>query len=150
MCLVVAYLLLASSGDKPRIYSSFHHVDGPDRGKPEVVYDYTFTTTDPEGHDVYYWIEWGDGTVEQNKWLGPYSSGEKVNLSHSWTEKATFIIKAKAKDIFDDESGNTEFSVTIPRYKAFNFNFNLLGWLFERFLNLFPILQRLLVQSGLI
>ena len=121
-------------------------VNGPNRGNPGTLYDYTVSTTDPEVHDVYYWIEWGDGTVEQNKWIGPYSSGEKVNLSHSWDEKDTFTITAKAKDTFDDESSSTEFTVTIPRYKTFNFNYNLLNWLFERF----PIFQRLFLRLGLI
>jgi hypothetical protein len=115
-------------------------IDGPNRGKTGKEYDYTVSTTDSEGHDVYYWIEWGDGTVEQNKWIGPYSSGEVVNLSHSWDEKDTFTIEVKAKDIFNDESNSTVFTVTIPRNKVFNFNFNLLSWLFERF----PLLEKLL------
>ena len=37
-----------------------------------------------------------------------------------------------------DSNGNA------PRNKAFNFNFNLLNWLFERFPNMFPILRYLL------
>ena len=121
-------------------------INGPNGGKPETEYDFTVSTTDPEGHNVYYWIEWGDDTVEQNKWIGPYSSGEVINLSHSWDEKDTFTITAKAKDTFDDESNSTEFTITIPRYKTFNFNYNLLSWLFERF----PIFQRLFLRLGLI
>ncbi len=85
------------------------------KGKPGVEYDYTFTTTDDEGDDVYYWIEWGDGTVEQDNWIGPYSSGEKVTFSHSWDKKETFIIKAKAKDIYDSESEWAYLIVQIPR-----------------------------------
>ena len=115
-------------------------INGPDRGKPGVEYNFTVTATDPEGHDVYYWIEWGDGTVEQDYWIGSYSSGEKVNLSHSWNEKDKFTITAKAKDTFDDESNTTKFIINIPRFKTFNFNINLLSWLFERF----PLLEKLL------
>ncbi len=34
--------------------------------------------------------------------------------------------------------------ISMPKYKAFNFNFNLLSWLFEQFPNAFPILRNLL------
>jgi len=35
-------------------------------------------------------------------------------------------------------------SLSTPKNKPFNFNFNLLGWLFERFPNAFPILRHLI------
>jgi hypothetical protein len=31
----------------------------------------------------------------------------------------------------------------MPKNKAFNFNFNLLSWLFERFPRMFPIMRQL-------
>jgi len=68
-----------------------------------------------------------------------YSSGEELTFGHSWIEKETFTIKATAKGIFNAESNNTEFPVTIQRHKPFNLN--LLCWLFERF----PLLERLLI-----
>ena len=34
--------------------------------------------------------------------------------------------------------------LSTPKNKPFNFNFNLLSWLFERFPNVFPILRHLL------
>ena len=120
-------------------------IDGQSYGKIRVEYDYTFNTTDPEGHDVHYWIEWGDGTVEQDDWIGPYSSSEKVKLSHSWSQKKTFIIKAKAKDIFDAESDFTELSVTISRTKVFKFSNYLLELFFEILLNAFPLPKYLIV-----
>jgi len=40
---------------------------------------------------------------------------------------------AKAKDVFDEESKWSEFTVTIPREKSFNLNLNLLNCLFEHF-----------------
>ena len=72
-------------------------IDGPLCGKVGVPYDYTFVTTDPNGDDVYYWIEWGDGNVEE--WIGPYASGEEVIVSHTWSKKGTYTIKARAKDV---------------------------------------------------
>ncbi|MBU1941896.1 MAG: FG-GAP repeat protein, partial [Candidatus Thermoplasmatota archaeon] len=36
-------------------------ITGTTNGKAGVEYDYTFTTTDPDDDEVYYWITWGDG-----------------------------------------------------------------------------------------
>jgi hypothetical protein len=119
-------------------------INGQLSGKPLVEYNYTFITTDPEGHDVYYWIEWDDGTVEQDDWIGPYKSDEIINISHSWSEKKIFIIKAKTKDIYGAESDFTELTVTIPRNKTFNFNVYLLEQLFEQFLKALQMLKYLI------
>ncbi|KAA0001587.1 MAG: hypothetical protein FE048_05275, partial [Thermoplasmata archaeon] len=34
---------------------------GPTEGKIRTEYEYTFVATDPDGDDVYYWIQWGEG-----------------------------------------------------------------------------------------
>ncbi|MBU0496894.1 MAG: hypothetical protein KKG04_02945 [Candidatus Thermoplasmatota archaeon] len=72
-------------------------IDGPSFGKPQTEYTYTFTSTDPENEDVFYYIEWGDGTYED--WIGPYASGETIQVPHQWTNLGDYEIKAKAKDI---------------------------------------------------
>jgi hypothetical protein len=56
--------------------------------------------------DVYYYIDWGDGTY--TKWTGPHPSGEKVNVSHIWFEKGNHSIEAKAKNTFSIESSWSE------------------------------------------
>ena len=56
-------------------------VHGPARGKPGETYLYTFKTTDPENDDVYYYVDWGDGS--NSRWLGPYDSGVQESASHS-------------------------------------------------------------------
>ena len=78
--------------------------------------DFTFTTTDPEGDDVYYLVEWGDGT--DSGWLGPFSSGTGTTVSHKWTEEAELTIRAKAKDEGGSESDWTTFAFTAPRDRA--------------------------------
>ena len=83
-----------------------------------------------------------DGTLSD--WVGPYASGEEAEISHIFSAKGTYTIEAKAKDVFGDEGPIGTIPVTMPRNKPFNFNFNLLGWLFERFPNAFPILRQLL------
>jgi len=89
-------------------------IDGPTSGKKGTEYNYTFVTADPEGQDVYYWIDWGDGTVEQNGWIGPYDSGEELNFSHSWNRRGSYQIKAKAKDTRDAVSDWGYLEVEMP------------------------------------
>ncbi|UCD14499.1 MAG: hypothetical protein JSW60_03520 [Thermoplasmatales archaeon] len=117
-------------------------ISGPTSGKPGKVYNYKFSAIDPEGDDLHYWIEWGDG--EKKEWIGSYNSGEEFTLSHTWEDKGTYEIKAKAKDVKDAESDWSILEVTMPKNKAFNFNLNLLSWLFERFPHAFPMLRYLL------
>jgi hypothetical protein len=74
-------------------------INGPATGKPDNSYSYTFVSEDPDGDDVYYQINWGDGVVEG--WFGPYESNEIIIKSHIWTEKGTYTIMARAKDIYD-------------------------------------------------
>lgn len=112
-------------------------IDGPTGGKPEIEYDFTFTTTDPEGDDVYYYITWGDGHSEP--WFGPHESGEVVTVSHEWMNQGEYTIQAKAKDIYNEESPIGEFIVNMPRSKA-NHN-TMIYRIFEQF----PLLQRLLL-----
>ena len=113
-------------------------IKGPASGKAGVEYDYTFVTIDPNDDDVYYYIEWGDGNVEE--WIGPYNSSEEITLGHSWEENGTYIIKAKAKDTYDIESHWTELVVTMPRNKVL-YNSYLL-----RFLEQLPILREGLIR----
>jgi hypothetical protein len=113
-------------------------IDGPPSGNPRVEYNYTFVTTDPEGDDVIYWIDWGDKTYEQ--WIGPYKSGEEISISHNWTEKGNFIIKAKARDSFGGESDWATFDVKIGRKSR-----EVQQMLFYCLLEQFPLLQKILL-----
>ncbi|MCJ7697710.1 MAG: hypothetical protein MUO73_05215, partial [Thermoplasmata archaeon] len=81
-------------------------INGPTKGISGVSYNYTFMSSDPDGDNVFYYIEWGDGT--NTSWIGPYLSGEIVNISHSWMNEGMYSIKAKAKDIDDTESSWSE------------------------------------------
>jgi len=117
---------------------------GPPSGEVGIEYTYNASTTDSDGDDVYYLFDWGDYT--NSGWVGPYNSGENGNASHAWTIRGTYQIKVKAKDSKGAENGvwSDPLAVTMPKNKAFNFNFDLLEWLFERFPYAFPILRYLL------
>ncbi|UCD14447.1 MAG: hypothetical protein JSW60_03260 [Thermoplasmatales archaeon] len=121
--------------DKPTI-------TGPMNGKVGEDYKYNFSTSDPENQNIAYKIEWGDG--EGTGWLDFVASGTKITLNHTWDAKDEYTIRCKAKDTYGEESEWGTLEVTMPKNKAFNFNFNLLSWLFEQFPNAFLILQYLL------
>ena len=87
-------------------------ITGETNGKTGVTYLYTFSTDDPDGDDVYYFLDWGDNTT--SGWLGPYQSGVQKSASHSWSQQGTYIIKIKAKDALGDESDWKTLQVTMP------------------------------------
>lgn len=75
---------------------------GPTTGKKDQSLSFTVSTTDPDGDQIYYWIEWGDGT--NSGWNGPHASGFALTLSHTYTSKGKFQITVKAKDTHNAES----------------------------------------------
>ncbi len=119
--------------DKPSI-------DGPTSGKVGTFYDYTAQTTDHDDNDIWYFLYWGDGSG--TGWLGPFDSGEDVTKHHRWTEKGTYNITCKAKDVYGEESDFGTLEVTMPK------NLQSSNSLFIRFLEghprMFPILRYLL------
>ncbi len=82
---------------------------GPLEGESGIKYNYTSSTTDPEGDDIYYLFDWGDGT--KTGWIGPFKSGINVSISHIWNEKGHYKIKIIVKDINDLMS---EWSDSLP------------------------------------
>ncbi len=113
---------------------------GNNSGKIKTLYTYTTSTTDPNGDQVYYLWDWGDGS--QSDWLGPYNSGIITNTMHKWTIKGSYSIKVKAKDIYGKESVWSEpLPITMPySYKPI---IQFLELLFQRFPHAFPILRHL-------
>jgi hypothetical protein len=115
-------------------------ITGPAKGKIKVATEYNFTTTDPDGDKVSYFIDWGDGT---NNSIGPYPSGDIIPQSHTWSKKGDYTIRAKAKDSHGNESGWGTLKVSMP----FSYNIPFVSFwerIFERFPNVFSILQHLL------
>ena len=88
-------------------------IDGPPSGKIDEEYTYTFVTSDLEGDQIYYWIDWGD-SCPAVEWIGPFSSGEIVEVSHTFTEKGDYTISCKAKDEHDAESDWATLEVSMP------------------------------------
>lgn len=118
-------------------------IDGTTKGNVGVSYPYTIVSTDPDGDDVYYFIDWGDTT--NSSWVGPYSSGESVTISHTFSKKGTYTIQGKAQDVFHSESDWGTFQVTMPKSFFLTIHLRFL----ERFSYLFHLLQNLLGQNPL-
>jgi len=115
-------------------------IDGPDKGKPGTTYEFGFTAIEPDDDEIgEFIIKWGDDSGEELI-TGPFSSGEEAFASHAWSEKGSYTIQAKAKDVYGAEcSAWGSFVISIPRNRATTFN-PLFYWFFERF----PMLERLL------
>jgi len=114
---------------------------GNSSGNTNDEYTYTTSTIDPDGDQVYYKWDWGDGTTTE--WYGPYSSGEECHTSHTWTLRGNYEIKVKSKDT---NGGESDWSDPLPITMPYSFNRplpQLLVLLLERFPNAFPLLRQL-------
>ena len=104
---------------------------GPTYGKPGETYTYTVYSTDPEDHDISYWVDWDDGS--NIVWLGPFPSGENFKLSHSWSIEGTYSVKVKVKDIYDAESEwANPLRINIPKNRLMNIGY-LINIILERY-----------------
>jgi uncharacterized repeat protein (TIGR01451 family) len=116
---------------------------GTANGKPGVEYVYTSSTTDPDGDQVYYQWDWGDGNTSGWFGFGPLGSGATSTATHTYAVKGSYSIKVKAKDIYGKESSWSDpLPITMPY--TYNPLSQFLEHLFERFPNLFPVLRQLL------
>jgi outer membrane protein assembly factor BamB len=106
-------------------------INGPNDGKEDIEYNYSFKSMSPLDNNVYYYVDWGDQYVTYDL-VGPYSSNEKVLIPHTWAYNGTFIIKTRCKDTDNLWGPWSEFIVTIkPKSRAL-YDFNWLSFL-ERF-----------------
>jgi hypothetical protein len=114
-------------------------INGPTSGTTGKMYNFTFTTTDPDDDILQFYIDWGDGVTEYTEYV---ASETQIEKSHAWFEKGTYEIKAKAIDTENSESTWGKLSVSMPRNKLL-LNTFILRFL-ERFPNAFPLLRKIL------
>ena len=69
-------------------------------------YSYTSSATDPDGDQISYLFDWGDGS--NSGWLGPYPSGTTATASHTWTDLGTYNVTVKARDVWGATSPVSE------------------------------------------
>jgi hypothetical protein len=110
--------------------------------KINETYEYFTSTFDPNGDQIFYKWNWGDGS--ESGWVGPYDSGDVAYANHTWFEDGTYYIKVKAKDIEDHVSQwSDELGITLTKSKSKTTRSTLLRFL-ENYPHLFPILRYLL------
>lgn len=115
-------------------------IKGPATGVPGKAYLFKIQTTDADGDNVYYYVDWGDNTT--SGWIGPFNSGAEATTTHSWSKQGAYPIKVKAKDVPGDESDWGTMDVVMPFDYHFSFQ-TFLQHLFEMFPHMFPILRLL-------
>jgi len=85
---------------------------GPSIGYVGDSYNFSTSSTDPEGDQIKYTFDWGDGTQFSTTGLQP--SGSEGILSHTWSKKGEYHVRAKATDSKGASSGwSSPFTITI-------------------------------------
>ena len=91
-------------------------INGPTEIPVGVEIDFIFSTLDPDGDNVSYYIKWGDGT--SYGWTDYYPSGQDITIAHTWDEVDWFnIIRCKAKDTHGKESDWAKTPIRILKSK---------------------------------
>ncbi len=99
-------------------------------------YEYSFTSTEPDGHKIsHYTVDWGDGSPEEEI-TGPFNSGDSGFAKHTFA-KGEYTIKATATDELGATSLPGALDVSIPRARAKFLEF------FDLFPNIYRIFQLL-------
>jgi hypothetical protein len=77
------------------------------------MHEWTFKAIDPDGDNVSYQINWGDGTYDD--WFGWYASEEEIIRTHNYPKFGMVTITARAKDIHNATGEWKGMNVIIPK-----------------------------------
>lgn len=111
-------------------------IDGENILKYGKEYLYNITSYDLDGDNVSYYIDWGDNI--SNNWSIFLPNNQTYFVNKTWNKKGIFIIKVKAKDIYNLESEWSTLEVKVPIIKFFqNTFFNNLNKKFALYLTYF-------------
>jgi len=114
-------------------------IDGDIEGLVGEEYEYTFTGTDPDGHDISYYVDWGDDT--NSGWTDFVPSETDEILTHIWEEEGDFIITCKIRDIAHNESDIATLEITMPVCQQTK-NYPLIEQILSKFPNAFPRIRQ--------
>jgi len=113
-------------------------INGPTSGKQGDELEYMFVSTDPDGDDISYRIQWGCDDPEIL--IGPFPSGEEQSENHVYAV-GDYTIKIKARDTNGAESDWGTLEISVPKIKTIITPF--LRFL-ENHPNLIPLLRQIL------
>jgi hypothetical protein len=109
-------------------------ISGPSAGGRGIIFNFTALAIDPDGGQIYYEWDWGDGN--SSGWIGPVDSNIPLTTSHAWGNDSNYTIQVKVKDINDIESLLAIHNISIA--PQINFSNLKLGYLY---FNLFTFNQ---------
>lgn len=85
-------------------------ITGPEEGVETVNYDFSIVSTDEDNDDIFYIIDWGDGTKTMSDYL---PSGESFKAIHKWKESGKYTIKVTADD--GQAVSHNEVTITVDK-----------------------------------
>jgi len=117
-------------------------INGPTMFKAQKLQTYQLSSTDPEGHNIYYQILWGDG--DMMNYEGPFESAETAEFSHAWSSPGDYTIITKAMDEYGAKSSQSQIKITVIKSRNIVVNPFFAKFL-ERLFDNFPLLERILI-----
>ncbi len=117
-------------------------ITGPTGVKIGIRHTWSFNSTDPDGDNLTYYVDWGDvcGGAE---WHGLYPSGVAIDIDHTYLVENILLINSMAVDENGAESNMTYFEVTITKNVSFKCSFIRLVLFFP---HLFPVVRHFLIE----
>lgn len=109
----------------------------------DIEYESTILSTDLNGDEPEYYIDWSDNTNEDC--IDLYISSSEASVKHNWPKKINYTIKAKTRDIHNAESDWTTLEVSMPKTKILNTVIQLFMKLLKRFVFFDKILTQILI-----
>ncbi len=85
-------------------------IDGPTHGNVGELLEYILILNDPEGCEIWFYIDWDDGTNPD--WIGPYMAGDEALVSHTWYECGIYNFSVQVEGC-DGTMYSGTFEVTI-------------------------------------
>ena len=71
-------------------------VKNPANYPPGKPIEFRLEAIDPDGDDIRYYIDWGDGSIDIT---GFYPSGVEVKVNHTYNSQGAYVVAALAEDI---------------------------------------------------
>jgi len=122
------------------IYLALHYppfppsITGPNGGKKEVSYTFNFNSINPDGDDLRFFIDWGDGGSNITEYE---LQGINVPVAHTWVKDGVYTITAYAQDTFGLNGPASTKAFKVTRKKA------LQNTIFFHLFEQFPLLETL-------
>lgn len=85
-------------------------ITGNTSGKKNILYQYTMVATDPDGNNLRYIINWGDGSQNITNLS---ASGHTIKIMHQWKTAGFYLIQGYAQDQYNANSTVSKKTITI-------------------------------------